>query len=512
MMRKSAKGFWGSLSTFLLILSAMPAAGAEPAGKVLPEFYDMRLAEPTNRSSYFDGRKALLNEVGNQGSSNICWAFTAAAALESNVYKNWQRQGIAYSVDSKGFRLSPWKMAWLSYARPVEQPGCLTGAMGKPLLGGSYYVPLARRIYSHGSWPLFAPEFLAGSGIGFRKAGRSLSEDMKAPESWGEDAGLRIRNIFTNTDKRLYRSAEIGRMKTMILEYGALAAGISSLPLQQKGALDYYHAKSLPVNHGVNIIGWDDSYDFAQSGLRIKPRNKGAWIIRNSWGKGWGDGGYAYLSYEDKTLQNYVAYDTTMDTAGYDWIDTHEQSNSLAPPEQNWEKGSGPRYRQMDSGSGFAAGYRAKAAGWIRAVGFYAMADDMAYTITIRKGSMMPDRGEAVLVQSGRFGQNTEPGWAGYRTVKVSREIFLAEGEAYTVDVTLERSQGKVRMVLSPALVEPRKAGVVPSYIRNGKHGSWQRTVRRDEGDMPGWYRSSSVIQRVYVKAAGKGRQQKRPA
>lgn len=501
MMGKTAKKIRAALAFFLLLpLFAETAARAA----VLPEFYDMRLAEPFDRSSYIDGRKTLLNEVGNQGSANICWAFTAAAALESNVYKNWQRQGIAYSVDARGFRLSPWKMAWFSYARPVGEADDLTGAMGKPLKKGSYSVPLASRVYGHGSWPLFAPEFLAGSGIGFRKAAASVTEDMKAPVGWGEDAGLRLRNIFTSTSTKLYQPAEIARMKSMMLAYGSLAAGINSLPLQQKGAVSYYRNKTLPVNHGVNIIGWDDAYDFSESGLKGKPRHKGAWIIRNSWGKDWGEGGYAYLSYEDKTLHNYVVYDTSLDKAAYDWIDTHERSNCLVPPRQNWENGSGPRYRQMESGSGFAAGYQAGKAGRITAVGFYAMADGMEYTITIRKGSLDPAQGTLALEQSGRFGADNTPEWAGYRTVKVSPDVVLAPGEAYTVAVSLRNPKGKVRLVLSPQLVESRKADSVYSYIRRGGHGHWQKTIRPNDGDQPVWYRNSSVIERVYLKSAEK--------
>ena len=37
------------------------------------------------------------------------------------------------------------------------------------------------------------------------------------------------------------------------------------------------------VNHAIMIVGWDDS--------------KGAWIIKNSWGTGWGESGYMYIQY-----------------------------------------------------------------------------------------------------------------------------------------------------------------------------------------------------------------------
>jgi len=42
-----------------------------------------------------------------------------------------------------------------------------------------------------------------------------------------------------------------------------------------------------PVNHGVLIVGWDDS----QCG------GQGAWICKNSWGTGWGEDGFFYIRY-----------------------------------------------------------------------------------------------------------------------------------------------------------------------------------------------------------------------
>ncbi len=48
----------------------------------------------------------------------------------------------------------------------------------------------------------------------------------------------------------------------------------------------YEHGTTSEVNHGVIIVGWDDDVC-----------GTGAWIIKNSWGTGWGIDGYAYMKY-----------------------------------------------------------------------------------------------------------------------------------------------------------------------------------------------------------------------
>lgn len=55
------------------------------------------------------------------------------------------------------------------------------------------------------------------------------------------------------------------------------------------------HTKSFPwINHGVTIIGWDDS--------------KHAWLIKNSWGTGWGETGggsergYMWIDYSTNNI------------------------------------------------------------------------------------------------------------------------------------------------------------------------------------------------------------------
>jgi hypothetical protein len=82
-----------------------------------------------------------------------------------------------------------------------------------------------------------------------------------------------------------------------------------ALYINPKTSAQYTDTHNAGVNHAVTIVGWDDNYS-ADNFLEDKrPPADGAWIVRNSWGEGYGDGGYFYLSFYDQTISVPESFD-----------------------------------------------------------------------------------------------------------------------------------------------------------------------------------------------------------
>ncbi|MEG3179400.1 C1 family peptidase [Sphingomonas sp. LT1P40] len=76
----------------------------------------------------------------------------------------------------------------------------------------------------------------------------------------------------------------VAQLKAALAQYGPLAVAVRVTPaFQAYGGGVFNQTDNGPLNHGVTLIGWDDS--------------KQAWLIRNSWGAVWGDGGNMWIRY-----------------------------------------------------------------------------------------------------------------------------------------------------------------------------------------------------------------------
>jgi inhibitor of cysteine peptidase len=81
----------------------------------------------------------------------------------------------------------------------------------------------------------------------------------------------------------------VAALKQAIYERGPVAVAVcvgSRFTNYTGGVLTTGDVCDKAVNHGVILVGWDDS---------LGPG--GAWILRNSWGPGWGEGGYMKIAY-----------------------------------------------------------------------------------------------------------------------------------------------------------------------------------------------------------------------
>lgn len=85
-----------------------------------------------------------------------------------------------------------------------------------------------------------------------------------------------------------YGVPSVDAMKQAIMLHGPISvAVISNSAMQAYTGGVFNSCATGDVNHGVTLVGWDDSQG-----------TSGVWIMRNSWGTGWGEeGGYMRIQY-----------------------------------------------------------------------------------------------------------------------------------------------------------------------------------------------------------------------
>ncbi len=87
----------------------------------------------------------------------------------------------------------------------------------------------------------------------------------------------------------------VAAIKKALCQYGPLAVAVRATPAFQAYKSGVFNENaSGNINHGVTLIGWDQS--------------KKAWLIKNSWGRNWGIDGHMWIAYTSNKIATAAAW------------------------------------------------------------------------------------------------------------------------------------------------------------------------------------------------------------
>jgi C1A family cysteine protease len=265
-------------------------------------------------------------------------------------------------------------------------------------------------------------------------------------------------------------------VKNAVMRYGGVMASFTWDDSSYNAATaSYYYNGSADLNHDVLIVGWNDNYPAAD--FATTPPGNGAFIIKNSWGRSFGDNGYNYVSYYDSKFgraNNLMAvFDKAEPTSNYIGIYQYDPLGDV-----------------MDVGfssstAWFANVFTARATSSLSAVGFYTQAPGTRYQV-YTGGSSLATR---TLRTSG-----TLP-YMGYHTVTLPSAVGIASGQPFVVAVK----------VTSPGTDYPIAAEYpVAGYSSAATAAAGQSYVSPDGSswtDITSQYANTNVCLKAYVKA-----------
>ncbi len=376
----------------------------------------------TTESRYSLKDEGLVTSPKMQGDLGACWAFASIAASESNLMLQYP------ALRSNHPDLSEMHLAYSTYQKSIDPLGNFTD--DNTLIGTS------EGYLDKGGNASFAANVLAGwMGYGLestypytdRNGAKYIPNNLKSGDTIdNSDSGYRLEGSIvahmTNTDI----------VKQYIKQYGAAVVMMyfsDSDRNYNPQTAAYFYNGSATCNHGVTLVGWDDDYSTSNFSS-VKPGQAGAWIIKNSWGTSWGDGGYFYISYEDTVLRQSNA---TFFIAGAEEYDRNYQYDGSS---------ASGIFTIGTTEARCASVFTITSDEVLSAVSLYAL-PNTAYRVNVYKldcsqDSVTDPEPGAEPVATG-YGSTTFEGW---KLVKLSEGVAASEGDVFSVVVAYTSTSG----------------------------------------------------------------------
>lgn len=243
----------------------------------------------------YDAREeGIITSVKNQMPYGACWAFAMASVMETALL----RQGAGV------FDLSEEHLCYF-WANRADDP------LGNTANDHNYhnmYNWTGVEDYHEGGNDMLAAEFLSTwSGMATEQEFPLLTNGDRTEFVYQNHDPSGAYKTSAYLEDSAFSEYSVERMKQLLMQY-------KSVSIMYNAVDNYYNpdtaAYSCPqagaVNHVVTVIGWDDSFAKDNFNKASNTASDGAWIVKNSWGEDWGDNGYFYLSYEDKSISTLV--------------------------------------------------------------------------------------------------------------------------------------------------------------------------------------------------------------
>jgi C1A family cysteine protease len=361
-----------------------------------PAYYDLRPLKKVSQSihfrsnnsslanisapAYYDLRplKKVSQSIKDQGISGTCWAFATYESLESFLIpkENWDfsenhLKNLLSSAYPEGFDYAEGGNMFMSTAYLARWNGPIQGR-DDPYNPYSSMSPKNLPIQKH------------------------------------------VQNVFFYPDRN--GPMDNNELKSAIMNYGVVYTTMNYDPtFYSATTYSYYYNGTLDSNHAVDIVGWNDSFD--RNKFSNLPPGNGAFIVKNCWGKGFGENGYFYVSYYDLDIGTTNAVFTAENTNNYKYIYQYDPLG--------WTDNYG--YGDL---TGWCANiFTARSNEVLKAVSFYTTDLKCKYELYIytNLGSNPISHADPVLIQSGIISTS------GYHTVHLNSGVQLSEGKKFSV-------------------------------------------------------------------------------